>query len=214
MENNKSDLKKYAVIFIGSLLLVYIIVSQSNRETSLLQNRKTTIGKITKLFKGSGKSQSSSISYNYYVEGVLYKGSDPLKGTYPSYVRQSKPIKSSYYTVEYDETNPKVSKIIIGRNPKNPLDLVENGITVIGTVTNTSSISEDYADLYIEYKYANNDYKFRTRLHVNSLPCGELKDCELSKIDLKVCPKYPVLNDLYYNSYDRTSQRNAKNSKR
>ncbi|MBC7000910.1 hypothetical protein [Cytophaga sp. FL35] len=201
-------------IIIMSLLVIVLIIGFYNSwkaEASLSSKGKITIGRVTD-FKYS--TRVGHIDFKFYVNGELYDTSDPDDSGWPKYVREARAIRHKFYPVEYDSTNPNNSKIQITKKPLGFNELLKNGIKIKGKVENIYPISESYADLHIKYKYLRGNFKFRTRLHMDSLPCGFIDSCKQKEIGLIISKDYPDVNNLYYLSYDRVSMKKAKEQKK
>ncbi|WP_418499118.1 hypothetical protein [Flagellimonas sp.] len=208
----KQKNKKGAIIL--SLLCVVIVIGFYNSwkdEISLNSNKKMTIGRVTD-FKYS--SRHGYIDFKFYADGKLYDTSDPDDSGWPKYVRNGKAIKHRFYPVEYEYTNPYNSKILITKKPLEVEYLLKQGIKIQGEIENIFPISDSYADLHIKYIYLKGNFKFRTRLHKDSLPCGSIENCRKSKIDLVISRDYPDINSLYYQSYDRRAMKKAEEKRK
>ncbi len=202
-ENKKKNI--FFIVF-SSFLLVALLFT-NKKENSLHKNSKWTFGKVIDIVPGRNKY----IEYQYYVNGNLYEGSDPYNYGWPEHHRTGKPVLNKFYNVEYDSLNPKYAKIFIEKKSYFDYELPEiNGIKTKGIIENISSISDNYIDLYIKYKSYNKYFSFRSRFHKDSLPCIDYSKCLDSEIDLMVVEKYPELNDVYFQSYDRTTRRISK----
>ena len=204
--------KKGLIVF--SLILGVILIgcySSWRNELSLSKNKKMTIGQVTG-FRHSSKR--TYIEFQYYVNGELYNASDPYEARWPKYVRNAKAIRQQFYFVEYDTTDPNNSKIQIQRKSIGTNTLFKDGIHIKGNVENISRISNSYMDLYISYVYPQDKFKFRTRIHKDSLPCGTIANCEQKGIDLIISKHFPEANNLYYSSYDRIAMKKAKEERR
>ena len=200
-------------IFIFLLLCAVIIIGLYNSwkdEISLNNNKKMTIGRVTD-FKYS--TRTGHIDFKFYVKGQLYDTSDPDDSGWPKYVREARAIKYKFYPVEYDATNPNNSKIQITKKPLGVGTLLKDGINIKGKVENIYSVSESYADLHINYTYLESNFKFRTRLHLDSLPCGKIDTCKQKEIKLIISRDFPDINNLYYLSYDRIAMEKTKEKK-
>ena len=81
--------------------------------------------------------------------------------------------------------------------------ILNDHATIYGNVVLASPVSDNYVDLRIAYKYQGEVFNFRTRLHKDNLPCGNVESCKESQIKLLVSKHYPEVNDLYFKSYDR-----------
>lgn len=201
----KETIKKTIILSAFALFMILAFFWTYRKEQSLYRNRKTTIGKVTDVKFG----QHGSINFSYYVNGILFESSDPDDASWPQYVRDGKAQKHKFYPVEYDGMNPSNSKILITRTPLGKDDLLRSGILVEGTVENAYPVSDDYVDLHINYCYLKGEFRFRTRLHKDSLPCGTTVDCQQSTIEVFMAKDYPELNDLYFKSYDRLARAKA-----
>ncbi|MDH7448464.1 hypothetical protein [Aquimarina sp. 2201CG14-23] len=172
----KLKLKKFGGVIIAVILFTFGFYNTCESENNLSENKKITLGKVTD-FKY--KSKGGSISYEFYANGELHKTSDPDNSGWPGYVRDVRAEKGKFYKVEYDNNNPKNSKIIIDKNSKSHMELLNKGIKKNGIIEKVYAISENYFDLYIKYHFDKNDIKFRTRLHRDSLNCKTVKACKL-----------------------------------
>ena len=85
--------------------------------------------------------------------------------------------------------------------------LITNGPEINGIVEKIGYPSKTYLDLYISYEYNKEMYEFRTREHIDSLPCGTVSDCENATIKIQISDYFPELNNLYFESYDRSKLR-------
>ncbi|MEK6152570.1 hypothetical protein WIW50_04895 [Flavobacteriaceae bacterium 3-367] len=207
-EKQKKETQKKSILFIVlGVFLFFAFWQTSKKDHSLQINKDFTIGKVTDVHFG----MHGFIKYKYYVDGLLFEGSDPDEASWPEYYRTTKPIVGKFYNVEFDSKNPKNSKIIIGKNSHFDYEIPEiNGIEITGMVEKISLISENYLDLNISYKIYNQNFTFRSRFHKDSLPCKDYENCLNSKVSLMVAEKYPELNDLYFKSYDRMARRKSK----
>ncbi|MCL6267659.1 hypothetical protein [Flagellimonas myxillae] len=201
----KETTKKLIVLAAVVLFLIVGAWWTNNKEQSLENNRKVTIGNVTDFKFGV----YGYIHFTYYVDGKLFEGSDPDDASWPEYVREAAPKKHGFYPVEYDVSNPKNCKIAITKNPWDVDDLFRGAIQIEGVVEHAYPISDNYVDLHINYSYLSGDFKFRTRLHKDSLPCGTLANCEQAEIELFIPKNYPELSDLYLRSYDRIAKAKA-----
>ncbi|WP_350290381.1 hypothetical protein [uncultured Croceitalea sp.] len=209
MDNQKN--KRSLIIFF--ILCAFIAIGFYNSwkdEIALNSDSKMTIGRVTD-FKYS--SRNGHIDFKFYVNGKLYETSDPDNSEWPKYVRTAKAIKNKFYPVEYEVTNPKNSKILITRKPLGIKALLKDGLKIKAKVENIYEISDSYADLYITYDYLEGKFKFRTRIHKDSLPCGTIDSCQQKEIDLIILKDFPDVNNLYYLSYDRVAMKKSKEQK-
>ena len=197
IKNHKNE--TFLIVFVVSICLAFIF--QLKQEDSLDYNRKFGIAKLLRIRKG-GKSHKW-IEYQFYENGKLIQSSDPLRAGWPNYIREGKPIIRAFYPVEFNREKPEYSKIIITEQPLKLHQIFKNHTTVYGDVVLSSAVSDSYVDLRINYRFKESDFSFRTRLHKDSLPCGNVKNCIDSKIKMMVSNHYPEANDLYYKSYDR-----------
>ena len=199
---NLNQGNKGALIFLGVSLLVFTgYIFQQSKEDKLHANLKTTVGKVTGI-KHASKSRFY-IEFEFYGTDGMVQGNDPLRATWPEYIREGKVEINRYYPVEYDSEDPKNSKISITKEPYTEAQLLRNGIQVDAKVEKAMKVSKDYVDLRIKYKHNHESFKFRTRLHKDSLPCGSIESCNGSMISLKINEQFPELNVLYFKSYDR-----------
>lgn len=194
--------EKGLLVFV--LFMVFVIISflfQQRKENSFYNNYKLAIGKALKIENG-GKTKRY-IKYKFYVNGEIVVTSDPLEAGWPVHVRDGNVIVGGYYPVEYDSKNPDNAKIVIRDKPYTAKQLIASGTIIQGLVNNAFLVSDEYVDLKISYSYKKGDFNFRTRLHKDSLPCGNQASCIGKSIQLKINKFYPELNDLYFKSYDR-----------
>ncbi|MDO6819493.1 hypothetical protein [Zobellia sp. 1_MG-2023] len=203
--------KKGLIVF--SLIFGVILIGSYHtwqKEASLSKHRKMTIGKVTD-FKYRKKG---FIDYQFYVNGELFDTSDPDDAGWPNYIRNAKAQKQHFYFVEYDSTNPYNSKIQIQRKSIGTNTLFKDSIPIKATIEQINSISDSYMDLYISYVYQQGRFKFRTRIHKDSLPCGTVANCEQGEIDLTISKYFPDANNLYFKSYDRMAMKKSKEERR
>ncbi|SIS47566.1 hypothetical protein SAMN05421766_102145 [Zobellia uliginosa] len=206
MEQLKKN-QKAIIISLFFTLIALLSIYTWRKEASLNSNRKITIGRVTDV---NYSIKDGYISYEFYVDGEHYDTSDPDDAGWPKYFRQGKAVKNQFYPVEYDLTDPYNSKIKITQTPISLKTVLENGTKVKGLVEKSSPVSDSYVDLYISYTFLKRQFKFRTRLHRDSLPCGTADSCPQKEIDLIISDYFPDANDLYYSSYDRIAREKAK----
>ena len=210
MKKNKN--KTGIIIFSVFCCLVIIgLFNTWKNEISLNINKKVTIGRVTD-FKYRRKTRGY-IEYEFYANGKLFEARDPSKSGWPKLIRESKAERFKFYPVEYDITDPNNSKIRITENPLEIGTLLRNGIKIKGKVENIYVVSDSYVDLHISYKYLEGNFKFRTRQHLDSLPCGDIDNCQHNEIELIISRDFPDINNLYYLSYDRIAMEKAKEKK-
>ncbi len=202
---------KFVIYIITPIIIIIVIISlikNNDQIEGINKNKKTTVGFITKIRHGGNNAGTSNIIYKYNVNSKKFKTSDALYDGYPKRVRLSKPIIGKYYPVEYDSLHPEESRILITEKSLNPHELILFGNTITGSISKILYFKgNQYADFYINYKYRNEKFSFRTRLHKDSLSCGEISDCRKNKtIKLKISKKYPIFNNLYFKSRDRQTK--------
>ncbi|CAM3330507.1 hypothetical protein [Zobellia roscoffensis] len=200
------------IIFI--LICSAVLIGSYNKcqnNISLKANKEMTIGRVTGFKHGS---RNERIQYQFYVNSKLYRTSDLYRPRL-QHKRNTKPRKKQFYYVEYDATDPSNSKILIQQQKSiGPNALFQDGIDIKANVDKISAISDSYVDLYISYAYLKNKYKFRTRIHKDSLPCGTIDNCEQGEVDLTISKYFPDANNLYFKSYDRMAMKKAKEERR
>ena len=204
--------KKGLIIF--SLLcftLVIFFYDTWKDEISLNNNKEFTIGRVTD-FKYK-RRRGGFIDFEFYANGKFFEVSDPDKSGWPPLIRESRAQRFEFYPVEYDITNPNNSKIQITEKPLGFKSILKDGVSINGTIENIYSVSKSYADLHIHYSYQQHRFRFRTRLHKDSLPCGDIDSCKQKEIQLIVSKDFPDINNLYYLSYDRIAMKKAKDKK-
>ena len=208
-----SELNTVGLIFFVIIFCV-VYVQNMNEEKDFDKKKKITAGKFIKIYGGSNKS-SPHLLYSYFINGEKIESSDISNTSSSKRVRLSKPIKGKYYPVEYDSLNPKNSRILITKEPLNPKGLIIFGENIMGNISKISYYKgNQYADLYINYKFRNQKFSFRTRLHKDSLSCGKIDDCRKRKsIELRIASKYPIFNNLYFKSRDRQNKSQYTNYK-
>ena len=197
----EEDSKKLLLGIIFIILIISAIIYQQHKEDQLSDNYKLSIGKVTKI-EHIRKSRYD-VRYTFYDGGTKINETDPLNINLPVHVRDGNVIVGGYYPVEYDSKNPDNAKIVIREKPYTAKQLIANGTIIRGLVNNAFLISDEYVDLKISYSYKKGKFNFRTRLHKDSLPCGNQASCIGKSIQLKINKLYPELNDLYFKSYDR-----------
>ncbi len=206
----KEEDKKKRGIIIFSLICIFLLIGFYNtwqNEISLNSNSKMTIGRVTDF---NYSTRTGHIDFKFYVNGKLYDTSDPDDAGWPKYVRETRAVKYQFYPVEYDITNPNNSKILITKKPVGVETLIRYGIKIKGKVENAYAISDSYVDLYVSYSYLKGKFKFRTRIHKDSLPCGTIENCQQREVDLTISKDFPDVNNLYYLSYDRIAMKKLK----
>lgn len=184
--------KHFAKLLVFLLVGSVIYCNDKRKESDIEMNKETTIAKIT------NKGRKNRVSYTFRYDGKWISGNDSGNG---------KAQVGEYYGVHFDRTNPKNSDIILGEKSINPLTLIDQGVDIQGTVKKIGYRSNTYVDLYISYEYDKETFEFRTRKHVDSLPCGKVPDCENASITLKISDYFPELNHLYFESHDRSKLR-------
>ena len=192
-------------LFFGLILLGFY--STWRNEISLNANKKMTVGRVTDFSYGN---DNGFIDYEFYVNGQLYNVSDPDDSGWPKHVRNARARKNHFYFVAYDTTDPNNAKIQIQRRSIGTNTLFKDGINIKGNVDKINAISDSYMDLYISYAYQQGKFKFRTRIHKDSLPCGTIANCEQGEIDLTISKYFPDANNLYFKSYDRMAMKRSK----
>ena len=110
--------KKILFLTLFGLIILIAAYFQNEKEISLSQNRKMTIGKVTRLNVCSGsKSSKKCIEFKYLVNGKWIDGTDRGDALWPKLVREGTPQIGKYYPVEYDKTDIEYSKILITKQP-------------------------------------------------------------------------------------------------
>ncbi|MCB0372690.1 MAG: hypothetical protein KDD31_06770 [Muricauda sp.] len=193
--------KKETFLVVIILFFGIGLILKLKQEEDLDYNRKLGIAKLLRITNGSNSHKW--VDYQFYENGKLIETSDPLRASWPNHIREGKPVIRAFYPVEFDRENPQYSKIIITERPLKLQQVLKDHISVYGNVLLASPVSDNYVDLRIEYNYQGVDFNFRTRLHKDSLPCGNVESCKESQIKLLVSKHYPEVNDLYFKSYDR-----------
>lgn len=182
--------------FIKGLLFLLIscllYCNDERKREKINANEEISIAKII------SKGRRNRIGYKFQYNGNWVTGSG--SGGSNSEVGE-------YYRVNFDKTNLKNSEIIIREKSINPMILITNGPEINGIVEKIGYPSKTYLDLYISYEYNKEMYEFRTREHIDSLPCGTVSDCENATIKIQISDYFPELNNLYFESYDRSKLR-------
>ncbi|MBU2996412.1 hypothetical protein KO500_08195 [Cellulophaga baltica] len=201
-ENSKHIISVFFGILI--VLLIYSYYNTVKDENALKSNnRRITYAKVTDYDR---YYDNHIINFEFYVNGKLIETSDPYydDDNWVDYTRKSNVKKNEFYLVEYDLTDPENSKLIVDSYSKSRERILENdGLKIKGYVESAFKVSQFYSDLRIKYHYLNNEFRFRTRLNTDSLPCGNIEDCKNSEIELTISKKFPALNNLDIISYDR-----------
>jgi len=109
--------KNILILTLFGLIILIAAYFQNEKEISLIQNKKMTIGKVTRLNFCSGSKLKKCIEFKYLIDGKWIYGTDPGDAFWPNFVRESKPQIGKYYPVEYDKTNFEYSKILITKKP-------------------------------------------------------------------------------------------------
>lgn len=191
--------KKYGGVLLLAFIMVFLYWKDQREETKIEKNKDTSYAKILGIKKGKG----NYVRYKFLHNHSWYYDTDSWNG---------KASENEFYKVIFDKTDPEYSDIILTKKSINPLTLIDEGIEIKGEINRIEIPSKQYLDLYISYKYLNEKFEFRTRMNKDSLPCGNIENCEGSLIDLKVSNYFPELNDLYYSSYDRSKIREKLNT--
>ncbi|MEM8763740.1 MAG: hypothetical protein AAGD88_08005 [Bacteroidota bacterium] len=191
--------KKYfgIILFFAAVVFVLRWIKQHEKE-QIEQNKGVSVAQIMHI------GRRNRLYYRFLYDKKWHKGSE-RGGRNTS--------KNDYYKVEFDKSDPSTSNLILSQQSLNPMDLVEEGIEIQGRVEKIRFPSKTHLDLYVNYKYLDETYSVRTRMHKDSLPCGKVADCTKAEITLKISPYFPNLNNLYYDSYDRSEIRKKLNER-
>ena len=183
--------KKITGILLVIIVFSFLFWQEKNEKSEIEKNKGTSIAKIT------SKGRKNTVNYIFKYNGKWVSGRDSGRG---------KAEIGEYYKVNFDMMDPENSNIITKRSI-HPMTLVNQGVEINGIVERIGYISDTYLDLYISYVYNKETFEFRTRKHIDSLPCERLSDCNNSLVKLKISDDFPDLNNLYFESYDRSKLR-------
>jgi hypothetical protein len=192
--------KNIFIVSLGTLIII-LFVSQLVKESNLEKNKVIGVAKFLRI--NHDRRSKYSVEYQFFANGKLIESSDPLGASWPNHVREGEPVIRAFYPVEFDRENPKNSRIMLTERPLKLKQILNDHATIYGNVVLASPVSDNYVDLRIAYKYQGEVFNFRTRLHKDNLPCGNVESCKESQIKLLVSKHYPEVNDLYFKSYDR-----------
>ncbi|MEL6976971.1 MAG: hypothetical protein AAGL29_16530, partial [Bacteroidota bacterium] len=148
----ESIFKKYfgIILFFAAVVFVLRWIKQQEKE-QIERNKGVSVARIE------------------YVGGRRYKLRYRFlynKNWYAGYGRGSINIsKNDYFKVEFDKSDPSTSNLELSQPSLNPMDLVEDGIKIQGTVEKIMFPSKTHLDLYVSYQYLNENYSVRTRMH-------------------------------------------------
>ncbi len=196
-EDNRRSL--FFALFV--IIITGLVLFQKRRENSLIENGKPSVGRVLKL-KSCGK-RGKCIEYEFFVNGVKVIASDRLESNWREYLKDRETISGRFYPIQYDKTNPENSVILVYERPYSLEQLLKNGKQTSGLVDKAMKVSKEYVDLRISFQYNKGDFNFRTRLHKDSLPCGNVDSCAGKRINITVNTYFPEANDLFFKSHDR-----------
>ena len=191
------------VVSIIILLIIYALYYHKEKDDEIGRKKKTTVAKITKISTGD----HSFIRFVYFINGKKYKGQDRYGYGYPPRIRLGTPDIRQYHVLEYDSTNHENNRLVVNREPLDPMFELNYTQSIEGCVKKQMNIDQ-YTDLYIDYKVKGDLYSFRTRLHKDSLNIYETDNCyDRKAISIEVSKRHPFFNNLYFQSHDRQYKR-------
>ncbi|MCH4553404.1 hypothetical protein [Aestuariibaculum lutulentum] len=189
----------FTIILIFGIILM--VINSINDHESLQQHKKYGIGKVIK----KGGRHNDIIYFSFFYNGKKYQTSSKH-----DFFNLNDEVKiNGFYKVEFDITNPENSNIYITKKPLNPFKLLAQGIEIDASIDKFSHSFKNSADLNISYTYGNENFTFRCRYLLDSLPCGSFENCKnADSIKIIICKLFPELNNLYLESHDRQRLRN------
>ena len=110
------DNRKFIALVLGSVFLAIIIsvsITTYNDKVDLAKNSKSTVGRIEKIYRI--KSRGNYINYSYKVDGVSFKGSQPISNK----LKLGSIKVGDRFNLEYSSQEHKNSKLILETRIKN-----------------------------------------------------------------------------------------------
>jgi len=198
-------IKKYfdvliVVFILGFLFIIFYKNGSKNRkkENDQKKNTEFVIGQLLRTTNGG--RYSVSIRYRYYVNGKEFINTDSVNSSNDDY------DKNGFYYVKYQKENPQKSTILIARGKCDYKKLFDKSTTKVGKIDKIIKYRDNFYDIDISYKHLNCNYSFRSRLPIEDLNCDPSLNCLKSNIDLTISLDYPLLNNIYLKSVDRTKK--------